>query len=37
MVDTAEDILPWNNVNEYTRFTDPKYPVFPKKFIEKKK
>lgn len=37
MVDTAEDILLRNNVNEYTRFTDPKYPVFSKKFIEKKK
>jgi hypothetical protein len=37
MVDTAEDILLRNNINEYTRFTDPKYPVFSKKYIEKKK
>ena len=36
-VDTAEAILIRYNINEYMRFTNPKYPVYSKKFIEQKK
>ncbi|CAN5261020.1 hypothetical protein BH09BAC5_BH09BAC5_14360 [soil metagenome] len=35
-VDTVEDILIRNNIFEYTRFTNPKYPVYSKKYISKK-
>ena len=36
-VDTAEEILLRYNINEYTRFTNPDYPVYSKKFIKKKR